>query len=44
MKGGFIVDVGVDAFLPGSQLDVTPVRNPEEYVDKTYEFEFLKSI
>lgn len=42
VKGGFIVDVGVDAFLPGSQLDVTPVRNPEEYVDKTYEFRILK--
>ena len=36
------MDVGVDAFLPGSQLDVTPVRNPEEYVDKTYEFRILK--
>ena len=42
VKGGFIVDVGVDAFLPGSQLDVTPVRNPEEHVGKTYEFRILK--
>ena len=42
VKGGFIVDVGVEAFLPGSQLDVLPVRNPEEYVGKTYEFRILK--
>ena len=42
VKGGFIVDVGVDAFLPGSQLDVTPVRNPEEHLGKTYQFRILK--
>jgi small subunit ribosomal protein S1 len=42
VKGGFIVDVGVDAFLPGSQLDVIPVRNPEEHMGKTYEFRILK--
>ncbi len=42
VKGGFIVDVGVDAFLPGSQLDVVPVRNPEEHMGKTYEFRILK--
>ncbi|RKX39771.1 MAG: 30S ribosomal protein S1, partial [Verrucomicrobia bacterium] len=32
VKGGFIVDVGVDAFLPGSQLDVVPIRNPDEHM------------
>ncbi len=42
VKGGFIVDVGVDAFLPGSQLDVVPVRNPEEHMGKTYQFRILK--
>ena len=42
VKGGFIVDVGVDAFLPGSQLDVAPVRNPDEHIGKTYEFRILK--
>ena len=42
VKGGFIVDVGVEAFLPGSQLDVLPIRNPEEHVGKTYEFRILK--
>ncbi len=42
VKGGFIVDVGVDAFLPGSQLDVVPVRNPDEHMGKTYQFRILK--
>lgn len=42
VKGGFIVDVGVEAFLPGSQLDVVPVRNPDEHLGKTYEFRILK--
>ncbi|MCF7849441.1 MAG: 30S ribosomal protein S1 [Kiritimatiellales bacterium] len=42
VKGGFIVDVGVDAFLPGSQLDVVPIRNPYDQIDKTYEFKILK--
>jgi small subunit ribosomal protein S1 len=42
VKGGFIVDVGVDAFLPGSQLDVVPVRNPDDHLNKTYEFRILK--
>ncbi len=42
VKGGFIVDVGVDAFLPGSQADVVPVRNPDEYVGKTYQYKVLK--
>jgi len=42
VKGGFIVDVGVDAFLPGSQADVVPVRNPDEYYGKTYSFKVLK--
>ena len=38
-----IVDVfGIEAFLPGSQLDVIPIRNPEEHVGKTYEFRILK--
>jgi len=43
VKGGFIVDIGgVDAFLPGSQLDVVPVRNPHDHLDKTFEFKILK--
>lgn len=42
VKGGMIVDVGVDAFLPGSQLDVLPVRNPDDLVGKKVEFRILK--
>lgn len=42
VKGGLIVDIGIDAFLPGSQIDVVPVRNPDEFMDKTYDFKVLK--
>lgn len=42
VKGGMIVDVGVDAFLPGSQIDVIPVRVPDEYIGKEFEFKVLK--
>ena len=42
VKGGLLVDVGVEAFLPGSQVDVIPVRNPQEYMGKTLEFKILK--
>jgi small subunit ribosomal protein S1 len=42
VKGGMIVDVGIDAFLPGSQLDVLPVRNPDELLNKKLEFKILK--
>jgi len=42
VKGGLIVDVGVDAFLPGSQLDVVPVRNLDEYMNRPLEFKILK--
>jgi small subunit ribosomal protein S1 len=42
VKGGMIVDVGVDAFLPGSQLDVVPVRNVEEFMGTPLEFKILK--
>jgi len=42
IKGGFIVDIGADAFLPGSQVDVVPVRNPDEYMGKTLEVKILK--
>jgi small subunit ribosomal protein S1 len=36
------VDVGVDAFLPGSQLDVVPIRSPEEYFDRELDFKIIK--
>ncbi|MCJ8500802.1 30S ribosomal protein S1 [Desulfatitalea sp. M08but] len=42
VKGGFSVDIGVNAFLPGSQADLRPVRNLDEMVGKTYHFKVLK--
>ena len=42
VKGGFSVDIGVNAFLPGSQADLRPVRNLDEMVGKTYQFKVLK--
>lgn len=42
VKGGLLVDVGVDAFLPGSQIDVIPVRNLDDYLGKEIECRVLK--
>jgi small subunit ribosomal protein S1 len=43
VKGGLIVDVNsVDAFLPGSQVDVIPVRNVDDLIEKELEFKILK--
>ncbi len=42
-KGGMIVDVfGIEAFLPGSQIDVKPIRDYDAYVGKTMEFKVVK--
>ena len=42
-KGGLIVDVfGIEAFLPGSQIDVKPIRDYDQYVNKTMEFKVVK--
>jgi small subunit ribosomal protein S1 len=42
-KGGLIVDVfGIEAFLPGSQIDVKPIRDYDIFVDKTMEFKIVK--
>ena len=42
-KGGMIVDVfGIEAFLPGSQIDVKPIRDYDIFVDKTMEFKVVK--
>ena len=38
VKGGFSVDIGVQAFLPGSQADLRPIRNLDEMVGKTFDF------
>lgn len=43
VRGGLIVDVdGVDAFLPGSQIDVIPVRNTDAFIGRDFEFKILK--
>ncbi len=42
VKGGLIVDIGIDAFLPGSQIDLVPVRNPDDLVGQTLEFKIIK--
>lgn len=42
VKGGLIVNIGVDAFLPGSQIDITPPRNLDEYIGKSFNFKVLK--
>jgi len=42
VKGGLSVDVGVQAFLPGSQIDLRPVRDMESYIGQTFDFKVLK--
>jgi len=42
VKGGFSVDIGVLAFLPGSQADLRPIRNLDELVGQSFEFKILK--
>ena len=43
VRGGMLVDIdGVEAFLPGSQVDVTPVRDLEPYKGQTFEFKVIK--
>lgn len=42
VKGGFSVDIGVQAFLPGSQADLRPIRNLDDLVGKTFAFKVLK--
>ena len=42
-KGGMIVDIfGIEAFLPGSQIDVKPIRDYDQFVDKTMDFKIVK--
>jgi len=42
-KGGLIVDIfGIEAFLPGSQIDVKPIRDYDQYVEKVMEFKIVK--
>ena len=42
VKGGFSVDIGVQAFLPGSQADLRPIRNLDDLVGNEYKFKILK--
>ena len=42
VKGGLSVDIGVKAFLPGSQIDLRPVRNVDIYIGKTLHFKVIK--
>ncbi|ADI38226.1 30S ribosomal protein S1 [Waddlia chondrophila 2032/99] len=42
VKGGLMVDIGMEAFLPGSQLDNKRIKNLDEYIGQTYEFKILK--
>ena len=42
VKGGLMVNVGVEAFLPGSQIDIIPPKDLHEYVGKVFEFKIVK--
>ncbi len=42
VKGGLMVDIGLEAFLPGSQIDNKRIKNLEEFVGNTYDFKILK--
>jgi small subunit ribosomal protein S1 len=42
VKGGLIVNIGVDSFLPASHIDIQPPKNLDQYVGQTYDFKVLK--
>jgi len=42
VKGGMLVDVGVEAFLPGSQIDLVPVKNPDDYIGQVVQVKIIK--
>ena len=42
LKGGMAVDIGLQAFLPGSQIDLKPIRNFDALIDTTHDFKILK--
>ncbi len=42
IKGGLTVDIGIPAFLPGSQVDIRPIRNLEKMIGQTYKFKIIK--
>ena len=42
VKGGFTVNIGVEAFLPGSQIDIVPPKDLQQFVGNTYDFKIVK--
>ena len=42
VKGGLMVNVGVEAFLPGSQIDIIPPKDLNDYIGNVYEFKIVK--
>ncbi|WP_269522893.1 30S ribosomal protein S1 [Coraliomargarita parva] len=42
VKGGLIVSIGVDSFMPASQIDIQPPKNLDQYVGQTYDFKVIK--
>ena len=42
VKGGLMISIGVDSFLPSSQIDIQPPKNLDQYVGQTYDFKVLK--
>lgn len=42
VKGGLMIDIGMEAFLPGSQIDNKRIKNLDEYIGKTFDFKILK--
>ncbi|MES2345657.1 MAG: 30S ribosomal protein S1 [Chlamydiota bacterium] len=42
VKGGLMVDIGMEAFLPGSQIDNKRIKNLDEFLNQTYDFKILK--
>jgi len=42
VKGGLMVDIGMEAFLPGSQIDNKRIKNLDDYIGKAYDFKILK--
>ncbi|MEE2644486.1 MAG: 30S ribosomal protein S1 [Myxococcota bacterium] len=42
VKGGLSVDIGVKAFLPGSQVDIRPIRNLEKFIGESFDFKVIK--
>src|ERR1700746_3026966 len=43
VKGGLTVNIGVEAFLPGSQIDIVPAKDLQQFVGNTYDFKIVKS-